>query len=342
MMEIEIEEMKECVSKFGYDFEKFIGFGSQSSVSLCKGKICQQEFAIKRSNKQISSEEYNTLVSLSHPNIISLYNVFNNDDYQYLVMDYCSNGTIADQGKISSDKFIHYAKQMLQALAYCHENKLSHLNIKPQNILIDQYNHIKLTDFGAPQQVDHEKEKKSDKWKSMVFSAPEVLQHKKYSPDKADIWALGVTFYYMAVGTYPFLKHCKDETRKSIIYCELDFGTAKVDPQIRFLISKMITKNAAARPTAEKLLKFPLFQTDKFQDKLNLLALQGRRHSFTFGLNNAALLSNKPMTFENNKTDDSDAEDKNLNPLLEVHCYRSVAVHPSIQRIFLHHPGCKA
>lgn len=335
MIEVEIEQMRDCVSKFGYEFEKFIGFGSSSSVSLCKGKICQQQFAIKRSSKQITSEEYNSLVSLSHPNVISLYNIFNDEEYQYLVMEYCSNGTIAQHGKIAPEKFIYYAKQMLEALVYCHSKQVSHFNIKPENILIDQYNHVKLCDFGIPQQNFDDKKYKNN-FSSMVFSAPEILQHKHFVPFQADIWALGVTFFYMAVGHLPFIRKTRDETKKATIYCELDFGDAKIDPQIRFLISKMITKNASARPTAEKLLKFPIFSSTKYSKKISQLAFVGRRNSYS-GNSSLNFFCNKSMTFELDDSDEPESEDKNSILLTDVHCYRSVAVHPSVQRICLHH-----
>lgn len=341
MIEVESEQMRDVVSKYGYEFERFIGFGASSSVSLCRGKICQQQFAIKRSSKQISTEEYNSLVSLSHPNVISLYNVFNDDDYQYLVMDYCSKGTIAQQGKLPPEKFIYYAKQMLEALVYCHEKEISHFNIKPENILIDQYNHVKLCDFGAAQQFDMKKKSKDkENFSSIVFSAPEILQHKQFVPFQADIWALGVTFFYMAVGHLPFVMSTKEETKKATVYCELNFGDAKLDPQIRFLISKMITKNASARPSAEKLLKFPVFSSTKFAKKINMLASVGKRNSIALGSSANLLLSKSAMTFESASSDQFAAsEDEKQNPihLSDVHCYRSVAIHPSILNMSSHH-----
>ena len=84
------------------------------------------------------------------------------------------------------------------------------------------------------------KKKLREKCTSLIFAAPEILQHKKYCPFKADIWALGITFYYMAVGTYPFKKKDIEDIRKAILFGELDFGTHKIDHQIRFLINKMV------------------------------------------------------------------------------------------------------
>lgn len=321
MIEVESEQMRECASNHGYDFEKVIGFGSESSVSLCKSKNCHHEFAIKRSSKQISEEEYKTLITYNHPNIISLYEVFNDEDYQYIVMDYCSKGTLEKLGKVSNENFVTYAKQMLQAIEYCHENHITNLNLMPKNILVDQYNHIKLCSFGN-------KEEKSNlehlKRKEMIFKAPEVLQHKKFDEQQADIWSLGITFYYMAVGSYPFIKQTRDETKKAIVYSEFNFENQKIEPQIRFLISKMITKNSFARPSVRKLLRFPLFSNNNLNHKLNLLSASGRRNSLT-GIN-------IPSFIISDKNNDIEKE----NQMTDVHCYQSVAVHPSMQRIHIH------
>lgn len=194
MMEVEIEQIQDCIPKHGYEFVKLLGYGSSSSVSLCKGIQNQQQFAIKRANKEMTSAEYSALVSLNHPNIISLYNAFEDEDSQYLVMEYCSNGTIKEKGRLHSEQFVHYAKQLIDALAYCHANQIAHREIKPENIFIDQYDNIKLGDFGTAKKLEKVK-KLNDKTQSMMFSAPEILQHKKFDPYKADIWALGITTF---------------------------------------------------------------------------------------------------------------------------------------------------
>ena len=332
MIEVEIEQMRDCVSKFGYEFEKFIGFGSSSSVSLCKGKICQQQFAIKRSSKQITSEEYNSLVSLSHPNVISLYNIFNDEEYQYLVMEYCSNGTIAQHGKISPEKFIYYAKQMLEALVYCHSKQVSHFNIKPENILIDQYNHVKLCDFGIPQQNFDDKEYKNN-FSSMVFSAPEILQHKHFVPFQADIWALGVTFYYIITGDYPFKGSTPEKFKESILNGDINYNKYNVDTRIRFLINKMTSKNPAMRPTAENILKLPIFSSEPSKKTL-ILADCGRKNGHILKYNNRLFLSIYQPSFLN----ETPSDEKKNNLMVDSNCYKSIIASNHISKINCYHP----
>lgn len=244
--------LNDILSNHGYEHKKVLGQGAFSSVHLCYNKKYYHNFAIKRARKhKLSSHEYQTLISLSHPNIIKIYDAFEDDTSQYLVMEYCSQGTLRQKSIFSYDKFIYYARQILEAIAYCHSKKVSHRDVKPDNIFIDQYDHVKLADFGLAKEFRHN-EKTTEKCGSLMFFAPEMLQFHEIDPFKADIWALGVTFFFMATGCFPFQSESREELKQLINLGDLDFETHDVDPQIRFLISKMTTKNVKLRPTAEK------------------------------------------------------------------------------------------
>lgn len=254
--------LNDILSNHGYEHKKVLGQGAFSSVHLCYNKKYYHNFAIKQARKhKLSSHEYQTLISLSHPNIIKIYDAFEDDTSQYLVMEYCSQGTLRQKSIFSYDKFIYYARQILEAVAYCHSKKVSHRDVKPDNIFIDQYDHVKLADFGLAKEFRHN-EKTTEKCGSLMFFAPEMLQSHEIDPFKADIWALGVTFFFMATGCFPFQSESREELKQLINLGDLDFETHDVDPQIRFLISKMTTKNVKLRPTAEKLLRFPMFSQD--------------------------------------------------------------------------------
>lgn len=243
-------------------------------------------------------------------------------------MEYCPNGTIRQKVNLPYDDFINYARQMLDALAYCHANKIAHRDIKPDNIFIDQYNHIKLADFGFAKQFDDEN-KSTEKCGSLNFIAPEMFQYQEICPFKADIWALGVTFFFMATGTYPFKNTLREELKQAIIYGDMDFGTHSVNPQIRFLINKMTIKNPISRPTAEKLLKLPMFTNQLFKRTLSLSG-SFRRNSYTTCSSHSNFNLAKAATFDQK---DSVDDDKKQLPLLDVHSYRSIVAYPNIQRM---------
>lgn len=253
------EQIKETLSMHGYDYKEFLGKGGFSSVFLCKSKKYNQIFAVKRAIKhKLTEYEYNALVSLNHTNIIKLYDSFNDDDSQYLVMEYCQNGTIRQKGSLQYDRFIIYAKQILEAIAYCHSNNIAHRDIKPDNIFLDQYNHIKVADFGMARQFKEESKSK-EMCGSFKFYSPEMFEYQEICPFKADIWALGITFFYMATGSYPFESKSIEEMKQFIIYGEIPFSRHNIDPKIQFMIKKMTEKNPKLRPPADKLLNFPIF-----------------------------------------------------------------------------------
>lgn len=335
MFEIELEQIQETLQQHGYEYKQLLGQGSFASVLLCHSNKYKQDFAIKRAIKhKISVYEYNTLVSLHHPNIIKLYDAFEDEDTHFLVMDYCPNGTVRQRIGLPYDRFIYYAKQMIEALAYCHANNIAHRDIKPDNIFIDQYDHIKLADFGLARQFDEES-KSNEKCGSLIFVPPEMFQCNEVCPFKADIWALGITFFFMATGNYPFRGKSREELKQNIIRGELDYVRYKVDPKIRFLISKMTVKDPNSRYTAEKLLKLPMF-SPALSKKPFFLTDASRKQSFTTGcLVQANAGINKSMTFDEKQMDPQTPNNNNKTklPLLDILSYRSINVKPNIQRM---------
>lgn len=250
---IELVQIHQTLSKHGYEYEKFLGKGSFSSVILCTSKKYNQYFAIKRVVKNEATQfKFSTMLSLNHPNIVKLYDTFEDDLAQYLVMEYCSNGTLKQQGKISDEKFILYA------ISYCHSRNVAHRDIKPENIFLDQYYQIKLGDFGLAKKFDSDSKTK-DKCGSLMFFSPEMIQSKSICPFKADIWASGITFFFMTTGTYPYPSASKEELKKLIFFGQLDFDDYNINQDIRHLISKMAVKNVNLRLSSDELLKLPIF-----------------------------------------------------------------------------------
>lgn len=253
---------KKTLSQNGYEYVQEIGSGAYSSVLLCKNLKYNQLFAVKKVAKhQMSAQEYEALVKLDHPNIIKLFSTFQDEESEYLVMEYCSNGTLSRKGKIDYTTFIFYAKQILEALAYCHSKQIAHRDIKPENILLDQYNYPKLADFGLSKSFSKEVTS-TEKCGTLIYCAPETLIQNEISPFKADIWALGITFFVFATGKLPFQYKTREELIELISVGKLNYTDIKIDQRIRYLINKMIEKNPEQRPTAEKLLNLPIFSID--------------------------------------------------------------------------------
>ncbi|KAK8839792.1 hypothetical protein M9Y10_031500 [Tritrichomonas musculus] len=329
MIEAELEHIQEILINHGYKYKGFLGSGSFSQVFLCESQKYHQQFAVKRAAKQkISLSEYDTLISLNHPNIIRLYDAFEEEDWQYLIMEYCPNGTIRKKVNLSYDSFIFFARQMLEALFYCHSLQIAHRDIKPDNIFFDNYDHIKLADFGLSKKFDSNS-KSTEKCGSLIFFAPEMFQLKEIDPFQADIWALGITFFYLVTGTYPFKTNSHEELKKWVIYGDLDFSGHIVDPQIRFLISKMTNKSPKVRYTAEKLLKLPMFSQSISKKKSPLFNGYVKKNMFTTGYN-ADLIKYNNLEQNIYKSAEDPKKQECQSYILS---YRNIVQYPNKQRI---------
>ena len=212
-----------------YKVLKKLGKGSFATIKLCQDQKTKSRYAIKIMNKAMLKsrkasegktaydcvlEELQVLQRLEHPNIIWLYEIINDEQKPdiYLVTEYHSRGSIGDmikkkkRGLTLSTARLDFI-DMLRALYYCHRViKVIHRDIKPDNIMISCYNVAVLIDFGVSALVDQrDDDLLSDKLGSYLFFAPEMFQDKnaenvKIRGEKTDIWALGVTLFYMITG----------------------------------------------------------------------------------------------------------------------------------------------
>lgn len=323
---MENKQTIQTILDHGYEFKRIIGKGGFSTVYLCYSIKYNQDFAIKQARKdKITKYEFDMLVSLNHPNIIRIYDVFEDESSQYLVMEYCPNGTILQKGKLEYDQFVSYSKQILDALDYCHSKNIAHRDIKPENILIDNYNKVKLADFGIAKNFGTNNKSK-EKCGTMKYFAPEMFLYNEVCPFKADIWALGITFYCMATGKYPFSSHSPQRIKQSILIGEFDFIKNKIDQRILFLINKMTESQPSLRPTPKKIQNFQIFQISKDNKKNHRQIIT---HKCIIKPN---ISSSKSFVVKNNYAN-AMTDIHNEAPLTKMNSYKSFNHLPGIQQI---------
>lgn len=246
-----------------YMVEKTLGKGTYATVYLCTETNTNVQYAMKKMNKKdlkrkkvydCLKEELKVLSTLEHPNVIWLEEIIDdpNKDNICLVTEYHSKGSLGDKMRAINDKLKQYCYnenvpyqaiglklkdartyfiEMLKALYYCHKIvKVIHRDIKPDNIMINHNNEAVLIDFGVSALIDQQDDDLIDKnMGTYIFFAPEMFQRYKSKVnhvrgEKIDIWALGVTLYYIVNGSYPFESNNVVEIQDKVLNEDIDFS----------------------------------------------------------------------------------------------------------------------
>ena len=258
------------LSEHNYNYIKLIGSGSYSTVHLVLHEHYQVEFVVKISElsdslKDSGYSEIKNLVNLPHTNIIKIYEYFNDDDFLYLILEYCENGSLSNyvknSGPIKPPLLYQMCTQILSALNLCHEMGMAHRDIKPGNILLDYQFRPKLADFGMSEKFQEENKAKTIIG-TKAFMSPEMLVTcaKAFDPFKSDIYALGITFYFMVTGNLPWVTHSESVMIEQIRNGEIFFDD-RWNPSFAKIVKMMTNFNPQSRPTAQQILQNEFFQT---------------------------------------------------------------------------------
>lgn len=178
-----------------------------SQVSM--GSSGSKELVSKFKTKFI--KEAKTIAGLNHPNIIRIYDIYEENGTAYYVMEYHGNGSLSEllnsKGKLSEIESLRYIRQIADALSYIHENKMNHLDVKPGNVLLDNKGNAVLIDFGLSKRYDEEGNQTSTTPVGISHGYTPMEQYKKggvgvFSPS-TDIYSLGATLYKLLTGETP-------------------------------------------------------------------------------------------------------------------------------------------
>lgn len=204
-----------------------LGTGSSSEVFLVQDNESHLKKVIKVFNSNVKASfaetEAQMLMSLDHPRILSASGYFPkvslpssdnhyrmNEEEQYvsaIALEYVSNGDllglIQSAGRLPENLARTYFLQLLGAIEYLHANNICHLDIKPDNILIDQNYNIKLADFGVAAEIPKHCDVKGVVG-TAIYHSPEMLSKLAYNPYQADLFALGITLFTMVTENVPF------------------------------------------------------------------------------------------------------------------------------------------
>ena len=256
-----------------YEFIKELGKGSYGHVYRCQNKETGNVYACKKmskkkiKNKKQFQTELNLLKATDHPNIIKLYEIFEDSHYMYLIMEECNGGEFFDSlAKRAKEKNMYTEKecakifkQILEAVNYLHAHGVCHRDLKPENILFSNVaddSSLKLIDFGLSKILDGENKLKGAVG-TTFYMAPEVIKGK-YN-EKCDVWSCGVILYIMLCGKPPFFSQDEEELKKKICSMKFNFDYPefkKVSQDAKDLIKKILVE-PEKRLSASEILAEP-------------------------------------------------------------------------------------
>ncbi|XP_076864949.1 triple functional domain protein isoform X2 [Brachyhypopomus gauderio] len=256
------------------NFESFysevaeLGRGRFAVVKRCDLRGSKRTVAVKLVNKKLMkrdqvTQELSILKKLQHPQIICLQDTFETPGSFALVLDMADQGRLLDYivswGNLTEEKVALYLRDILEALHYLHNCRIAHLDVKPENLLVDQGSSqptVKLTDFGDAVQLNSA-HYVHPLLGSPEFAAPELVLGDPVSLT-SDLWSLGVVTYVMLSGASPFLDESVEETCLNI--CRLDFSFPDdyfqgVSQDARDFVSLLLRLEPSRRPPAAACLQ---------------------------------------------------------------------------------------
>ena len=243
-----------------YRIKSRIGGGGMANVYLGYDIILKRDVAIKVLRPEFANDpefierfdrEAQAATSLSHPNIVSIYDVGEEDNILYIVMEYVDGPTLKEyvmkNGPLQVEEALDIMEQLTSAIQHAHETGLIHRDIKPQNVLIDRNGKVKITDFGIAVALSATALTQTNSVLGSVhYLSPEQARGGK-ATKLSDIYSLGIVFYELLTGQLPFtgqspvsiaLKHLQDDTP----------SVRKLNPSIPQSVENIILQSTAKDP----------------------------------------------------------------------------------------------
>jgi hypothetical protein len=269
-----------------YEVKQKIGKGKFGLVKCGINKETKKPVAIKimakknmdKSDLELAKVEIDILKIGQHPNIIKLYDIYENENYIYIIMEYCSGGDLLSyfeyhEYELPETKVCEIIHKLSMAIYYLHSYGIVHRDLKPENILMTDLSpqaDIRLLDFGLSKIVGND-EKCTEPYGTLSFVAPEVLQGKPY--DKSvDLWSIGIITFLLLCGYLPFDdKHSEREIARQTIQDPVPYEEKiwnKYSPEAKAFVDGLLQKKPEKRYTIKEILEHPwIKKMDKVPEK---------------------------------------------------------------------------
>lgn len=218
-------------------------------------KVLRHQFAVDEEFVRRFRREAQAAASLSHPNIVNIYDVGQENDIYFIVMEYVEGETLKDfierEAPLEPARAVNITRQIANALYHAHYNKIIHRDIKPHNVLISKDGRIKVADFGIARAVTSNTQtfSRNSLVGSVHYFSPEQAKGK-LATEQSDLYSLGIVLYEMLTKTLPFdgdspvsiaLKHIQQTVPPATRY------NPSVPPGLQAILDKLLAKDQSQR-----------------------------------------------------------------------------------------------
>jgi serine/threonine protein kinase len=260
-----------------YQMRAAIGDGSFSVVrQVYLPPPADQFFACKIVERKLLSQgdlerrfesEIRIHQQLRHPGIVALVDILKDDNFFYIILEYCPGGELFERivkdGPFPEAIAKTRIAQVLETVQYLHDHNVVHRDLKPENLLLDKTGRPKLSDFGLSKFV-HQNFLVSTPCGSPCYASPECLAGEPYDAAKSDCWSLGVITYAMLTGQLPWTK-----TNHNQLFEQIKKGEYRIPPNFsapcRDFLARLLTVDPESRMSAAEALNHP-FLKDRILD----------------------------------------------------------------------------
>ena len=253
-----------------YRLLELVGSGGMAIVYQGVDTLLQRRVAVKVLREGFASDpaflarfqrEARAAANLDHPGIVTVYDVGQDDDRHYIVMEYVDGQDlktlIRQEGRLGIDEALDITIQVCAGVGHAHKAGVIHCDVKPQNVLVTRDRRAKVADFGIARALSEAGLTESETvWGSPLYFSPEQAAGESPSP-ASDVYSIGVMMYEILAGSPPFqaekptalaLMHMREEP------APLAVRNSQVPPQLEWIIRKVLAKEPSARyRTADQL-----------------------------------------------------------------------------------------
>ena len=211
----------------------------------------------KASEKIVNTvfDEINMLRQLDHPNVLKVYEYFQDDKNVYIIMEHLKGGNLFERlktiARFGEREAAYIMKQVFQGLNYCFQKKLVHRDLKLENILFVQEDslQVKIIDFGSAIFLDQHQSKHTNRIVTAYYVAPEII-NKEELIQKCDVWSCGVILFILLSGQAPFRGKDEQEILDKVLKAQVNFDDVywkHISSRAKFLIKQMLELNVKNR-----------------------------------------------------------------------------------------------